>query len=302
MDVGASPDASLDVDTWAQDVLALAGCVAGVHRVGLAVAEGGGRRLRFTATDRVDDAGVEWCHIDAYDDVPLNTTIRTGEPVFGSLDRLVERYVGFVENQRGTLTQAVAAVPLVAAGRTLGGIVLFFALAQDFDPEQRQELERVGRDAGAGLQRAQRRRSPPLPPMPDDRTTPGATVAVHAVAAEPAAVSQARGFLRRTLKDWAVDEETTETAVLCLSELVTNAVIHTQAGCVVRVSLEGGVLTTTVRDGGGADHASADLLDDPLQVHGRGLLLVDALASRWGSELDEVGTTVWFVLERDRAT
>ena len=60
--------------------------------------------------------------------------------------------------------------------------------------------------------------------------------------------------------------------------------------------LDAGVLTTTVRDGGSAVVAST-LLADPLDVHGRGLQLVDALATRWGSELDAVGTTVWFVLE-----
>jgi hypothetical protein len=37
---------------------------------------------------------------------------------------------------------------------------------------------------------------------------------------------------------------------------------------------------------------------DPLQVHGRGLQLVDALASRWGSERDAHGFSAWFVLER----
>jgi len=36
---------------------------------------------------------------------------------------------------------------------------------------------------------------------------------------------------------------------------------------------------------------------DPLAVHGRGLQLVDAFSTRWGSELDAVGMTVWFVLE-----
>jgi anti-sigma regulatory factor (Ser/Thr protein kinase) len=110
-------------------------------------------------------------------------------------------------------------------------------------------------------------------------------------------VSGSRRFLRRTLTDWGVDEETTEIAVLCLSELVTNAVIHTQTGCEVRVSLEQGIVTITVRDGGNPNHALTVPLEDPLQVHGRGLLLVDALAKQWGSELNDVGTTVWFVLE-----
>ena len=52
-----------------------------------------------------------------------------------------------------------------------------------------------------------------------------------------------------------------------------------------------------MRDSGGTDAASVASLDDPLQVHGRGLRLVDALATRWGYDLDACGTTVWFTLD-----
>jgi anti-sigma regulatory factor (Ser/Thr protein kinase) len=85
--------------------------------------------------------------------------------------------------------------------------------------------------------------------------------------------------------------------VLCLSELVTNAIIHAHAPCVVRVLWEEGVLTTTVRDPGTPAGASTGQGEDAMRVHGRGLQLVDALATRWGSELNSLGTRVWFVLE-----
>jgi anti-sigma regulatory factor (Ser/Thr protein kinase) len=133
--------------------------------------------------------------------------------------------------------------------------------------------------------------------MLDQPVQPGAAVAVHDVAPDPAGVAGARRFLRSTLDAWGVDEETAYTAALCLSELVTNAVVHAQVGSVVRVLLEDGVLTTTVRDQGSAVAVSNQPGDDPLRVHGRGLQLVDTLATRWGSDLDNVGTTVWFVLE-----
>jgi anti-sigma regulatory factor (Ser/Thr protein kinase) len=133
----------------------------------------------------------------------------------------------------------------------------------------------------------------------------GARVAHLDVVSDPSAVGEARRFLRQALGGWGIGEDMADTAVLCLSELVTNALIHTHAGCAVRVLLDQGVLTTAVRDNGAHDVPPADPvaeppgdpLDDPLRVHGRGLHLVDALASRWGSELDSVGTTVWFVLE-----
>lgn len=296
---GASQaDTGLNIAEWSRDALELMTDLPGVRRVGLALAEGGGRRLRFTASERQSGAGVEWCHVDAYEDVPLNTAVRTGRPVLGALDDLGPMYAGFVEAQRGTATAALAAVPIVTAGQTLGGFVLFFDHPQAFDHSQQVELVRVGEDLGAALRRAQRGEERPNVALSDGPVPPGAVVAVHDVPHHPAAVGEARRFLRSTLQGWGVDEQMTDPAVLCLSELVTNAVIHAHAGCVVRVLLEHGTLTTTVRDSGTPDAASVEPAEDPLRVHGRGLQLVDALATRWGSELDSVGTTVWFVLER----
>ena len=282
---------------WARDALALTASLPGVRRAGLALAEGGGRRLRFTASERDNDAGVAWCHVDAYDDVPLNVAIRTGEAVLGTLDDLGERYAVFVARQRGTPTVALAAVPVVAAGQTLGGYVLFFDRPQSFGPAQVRELVRMGEELGAALLRAQWGEERSRAELSDDPVPPGAAVALHDVPPDAAAVAEARRFLRRTLRDWGIDEETTDAAVLCVSELVTNAVVHAYAGCVVRALLDRGILTITVRDNGAQSGTAAELLDDPVRVHGRGLQLVDALATRWGSEPDAVGTTAWFVLE-----
>ena len=253
--------------------------------------------MRFTATERTSQERVEWCYIDAYDDVPLTTAIRTGAPVCGALKQLAARYPDFVQRQLGTTTVAVAAIPLVAASRTIGGYVLFFEQGQEFDALQRLELTRVGEDLGGELRLALRVRSDPPAGTSDERPSPGATVAVLDVAADPVAVSAARKFLRRTLKDWGIDDETTDTAVLCLSELVTNALIHARTACAIRAVLDGSALTVTVRDGGSPGAASTVPLDDPLRVHGRGLQLVDSLVTRWRSQRDSVGTTVWFVLE-----
>lgn len=133
--------------------------------------------------------------------------------------------------------------------------------------------------------------------MAADQTLAGAMVAVHTVPADPVAVSESRTFLRHTLENWDINDEVADTAVLCLSELVTNAVIHARAGCVVRVVLDQSILTVMVRDGGSTKVASTVPVDDPLQAYGRGLHLVDSLVTRWGSERDSAGTSVWFVLE-----
>ena len=286
-----------DVSGWAREALASLTARPGVHRAGLAVPEGGGRRLRFTSSGRGHDDGVEWCYIDAYDDVPLTTTVRTGMPVIGDLDHLTGRYADFVERQRGTSTIAVAAVPVVSSGRPVGGFVLFFDEAQEFSTLQRLDLARVGEDLGADLHRAQQSGTRPPSDMSAGQTMAGAMVALHTVAADPVAVSESRTFLHRTLENWGVDDEMADTAVLCLSELVTNAVIHARTGCVVRVVLDQNVLTVTVRDGGSTKVASTVPVDDPLQGYGRGLHLVESLVTRWGSERDSVGTSVWFVLE-----
>lgn len=281
---------------WAQSALAALADASAVRRVGLALDEGAGRRLRFTASDRDGRAATPWCHIDAYDDLPLNTAVRTAELVAGSMEELADRYPDFVDRQSGTATRAVAAVPLLASGRVLGGFVLFYDEPQTFDPAHRRELALRGVELGAALWRAQLGERRPPSELPQVAPPPGAQAAVHEVAPRPAAVGEARRFLRTVLDGWRIDQEVADTAVLCVSELVTNAVIHSGTECSVRMVLETDVLTTTVHDHG-VREVAAEPLDDPLRVHGRGLQLVEALAARWGYELDADGTTVWFVLD-----
>jgi len=62
-----------------------------VARVAVALTEGGGRRLRFCSVRRGEGppTGLDWCHIDAYDDVPLNDVVRTGRPILAALTTLV---------------------------------------------------------------------------------------------------------------------------------------------------------------------------------------------------------------------
>jgi anti-sigma regulatory factor (Ser/Thr protein kinase) len=303
--LGAVPDVEgrapePEVAAWARECLARLTALPGVHRAGLALAEGGGRRLWFTASDR-GGATVGWCHVDAYDALPLNTAVRTGRPVFGRLDDLEERYAAFVARQNRTPTTALAAVPLAAGGRVLGGIVLFFDTAEPLGRSRRSRLTDLGLELAAGLLDARRHRGPEIT-LAREPVPVGAAVAFHDVEADPAAVGAARRFLRRTLEEWGVDDDVSDAAALCLSEVVTNALIHTPAGAAVRLLLDDGVLTTTVRDGGTPGTASIEPLEDPLRVHGRGLQLVDAVSTRWGSVPGHsgaggsVGTTVWFEL------
>lgn len=200
--------------------------VPGVHRVGLALAEGGGRRLLFAASDRDNQPSVDWCEVDAYEDVPLNHSVRTGEAVVGSLDDLARRYREFTDRQ-GSITQALASLPILAAGHVQGGYALFFDTPQLFDRSQVTELEELGAGLGADLRRVQRATTHASRSFADEPVPPGADVAIYSVVADPRAVAAARSFALKTLAAWGVEENRADAAIPCLSELVTNAIMHT---------------------------------------------------------------------------
>jgi anti-sigma regulatory factor (Ser/Thr protein kinase) len=293
---GEAPHAPQVVDGWASGAFAELGRLPDVSRVGLALVEGGGRRLRFTASDRVEGADLGWCHIDAYDDVPLTAAIRRGTPVLGALAELPPEYDRFVAAQRDTGHVALAAVPVGAAGAVLGGYLTYFDRPQAFEHEQRTTLQRYGDQLGTGLRQALQHLARPVAPLAP-QAADGELSLVREFPADPTSVGDARHLLAATLQRWHLAEEQVETAVLCLSELVTNAVIHAHGGCAIRVSLHDDLLTVWVRDSGIAGALPLQPAGDPLQVHGRGLLLVDALATRWGHQADADGISVWFALE-----
>ena len=90
-----------------------------------------------------------------------------------------------------------------------------------------------------------------------------------------------------------------ETAVLIVSELVTNAVRHAGAPADVKirltVSIADDIVRAEVRDGGRGFQPSPR--DAPqLEAGGWGLHLVDRLASRWGVERGQPAR-VWFEVE-----
>lgn len=107
----------------------------------------------------------------------------------------------------------------------------------------------------------------------------------------------AREFARETLRDAAlddVDDELIDEVVLLVSELVTNAVIHTRSEWVrVELSLDGAGIRCVVVD---ADASTAPQRRQAA-VGGLGMVIVDALASRSGCEPVPNGKAVWFELE-----
>lgn len=108
-----------------------------------------------------------------------------------------------------------------------------------------------------------------------------------------AAVSGARHFATATAHEWGL-APMVDVLALLVSEVVTNAVLHTDSAGVLRLSeLDAGVRvdvadeSTTRPTLGTVDLAAGS---------GRGLHLVDKLADAWGIDLREDGKVVWFEL------
>jgi serine phosphatase RsbU (regulator of sigma subunit)/anti-sigma regulatory factor (Ser/Thr protein kinase) len=134
----------------------------------------------------------------------------------------------------------------------------------------------------------------------DDRTlllaasTRGRSVRRCTLSVEPTleAPAQARAAVAGAFAAWGVPAEAGHEAQVCVSELVTNAVVHARSTVDVTLQLEGSRVLVLVADG--ALEGAAELRDgDPESAGGRGLLLVDALSEAWGVESTAQGTTVW---------
>ncbi|MFJ2110515.1 ATP-binding protein [Streptomyces sp. NPDC087850] len=138
----------------------------------------------------------------------------------------------------------------------------------------------------------------------EDGQSSGSRPVVLRWSRHPSCVGLARLELRKALALWGMSA-LEDSALLILSELVTNAARH------ARVS-QGREIETryAVRPGGGlrieVHDASAERprqrAHDPEAVDGRGLVIVDALADAWGvGERNGPGKVIWAELsERAR--
>ncbi|MER6264284.1 SpoIIE family protein phosphatase [Streptomyces sp900105245] len=108
----------------------------------------------------------------------------------------------------------------------------------------------------------------------------------------PEAVRHARRFTRRTLRAWGVERDTLDAALLVVSELVTNALVHTGGPVRLDMSLVNHRLRLAVAD------SSPRSPMKPASIGweatgGRGILLVEAVSAAWGTIPVSGGKQVW---------
>jgi anti-anti-sigma regulatory factor len=119
----------------------------------------------------------------------------------------------------------------------------------------------------------------PVPPWSRHRISPGRN-----------APGIARAAVQAFLEEQGVGDG--DAAQLVASELVTNAVVHAGTLIDLTLRLTPPFLHIAVRDGGAGQVRIRSIVDESSES-GRGLLLVDALATAWGSLVSQSGKIVW---------
>lgn len=98
-----------------------------------------------------------------------------------------------------------------------------------------------------------------------------------------------------TLQEWHADESRIESALLVATELVANAIVHACSAPVLSLEAVGSELALRVADRSRKLPVTREATTDA--AGGRGLLIVDALADRWGVDEDDSGKVVWVAFD-----
>jgi PAS domain S-box-containing protein len=110
---------------------------------------------------------------------------------------------------------------------------------------------------------------------------------------EPRSAGLARVTVRDTLARWG-HEDLTDIACLLVTEILTNAIRHARYPIEMHLCQAASEIIVEITDDSAQQPQRR--LPDEHDEDGRGLLLVDALATGWGSRPASLGKTVWFTL------
>ncbi|MFJ7987634.1 SpoIIE family protein phosphatase [Streptomyces sp. NPDC096351] len=121
--------------------------------------------------------------------------------------------------------------------------------------------------------------------------------------AEPERIAAAREQVRQLLHDWR-DEEQLDSAVLMVSEMVTNVLVHTDGDALLVAEVACGEkarrLRVEVSDG--SDELPHKRHPGEMASSGRGLVLMEMLADAWGVDPRGEGKAIWFELNEPNAS
>lgn len=135
-----------------------------------------------------------------------------------------------------------------------------------------------------------------VPSVPDDSLSRALTIPL-----EPQSVPLARRWVRHTLGRWGLGD-LADAAAQIASELTTNAIIHADpdSSVVLLLMFAAGTLRLEVRD---RDRQNLPLPRNPTptEIDGRGLIIVEAIADRWGVRVTNSGKSVWAELDTGQA-
>ncbi|KAA6220859.1 GAF domain-containing protein [Streptomyces albofaciens JCM 4342] len=120
--------------------------------------------------------------------------------------------------------------------------------------------------------------------------------------AEPERIAEARNQVRDVLHDWT-DEDQVDSAVLMVSEMVTNVLMHTDGDALLVAEITGarGHRRIRVDVADGSDELPHRRTPGELASSGRGLMLMELLAGAWGVDPRGDGKSTWFELYEDAA-
>ncbi|GGV80691.1 magnesium or manganese-dependent protein phosphatase [Streptomyces gelaticus] len=122
-------------------------------------------------------------------------------------------------------------------------------------------------------------------------------IALTIAQAEPQRIAAARQQLRDLLHDWA-DPEQVDAAVLMISEMATNVLVHTDGDALMLAQATGehGGRRLRVEVSDGSDELPHKRRPGEMASSGRGLVLMEMLADAWGVDPRGAGKSIWFEL------
>ncbi|MFI8101409.1 SpoIIE family protein phosphatase [Streptomyces sp. NPDC086023] len=115
--------------------------------------------------------------------------------------------------------------------------------------------------------------------------------------AEPERIAGARRQIRELLHDWA-DADQVDSAVLMVSEMLTNVLMHTDGDAMLLAEASGelGARRLRVEVADGSDELPHKRQPGEMASSGRGVLLTEMLADTWGVDPRGEGKSIWFEL------